>query len=376
MIKIDWFDKKTIDSYWEQINTKALPDTIEWYNDRNGLSFSISKYNLFTQTREDLFKDSGIRVYVEMTTLWYYKKKRKEYISEFQTLYKTDVEFKKVSDNIYKLCPYIGCLNDNIGPILDCFNYFCEQAMNRIYSYEFSNNTNNRTVAIDNLYKLISSDLRTELMMSLDVGCCPYCNRLFVTSLKRRKNKCQSTADLDHFYNKDIFPLFALSLFNFVPSCHVCNSNIKSINWADAIYPFEEEFGNNGKFVVDEENMKDDDYIKFLTGTDTKYDLKLNINVSGDELIQKKINNSKELFALNEIYKNHIDYAKEVLAKKHYFYNEDYLKSIRDTLGIHVSEDVQNLILFGYRMDENDKNRPLSKLTHDLLFNNSDFIFI
>ena len=69
MIKIDWFDKKTIDSYWEQINTKALPDTIEWYNDRNGLSFSISKYNLFTQTREDLFKDSGIRVYVEMTTL-------------------------------------------------------------------------------------------------------------------------------------------------------------------------------------------------------------------------------------------------------------------------------------------------------------------
>ena len=369
MIKIDWFDKEKIDYYWEQMKTKALPDVIEWYKDCKGLSFSINKYDLFTKTRDELFKDSGIKVYVKMTTLWYYKKKRKDYISEFQTLYKTEDKFKEVSDSIYKLCPYIGCLDDNIDVILDCFYYFCDKAIKQIYTYELNHNINNRKVAIENLYELISSDLRTKLMKSLKVDCCPYCNRLFITSLKRSKNKCQSTADLDHFYNKDIFPLFALSLFNFVPSCHVCNSNIKSINWADAIYPFEEEFGNNGKFVVDEENMKDDDYIKFLTGTDTKYDLKLNINVSGDELIQKKINNSKELFALNEIYKNHIDYAKEVLAKKHYFYNEDYLKSIRDTLGIHVSEDVQNLILFGYRMDENDKNRPLSKLTHDLLFN-------
>ena len=67
-------------------------------------------------------------------------------------------------------------------------------------------------------------------------------------------------------------------------------------------------------------------------------------------------------------YGNHTEYAKEVLTKKHYFYNEDYRKSISDTLGIDCSEDVLNLILFGNRMDENDKNRPLSKLTRDLLF--------
>lgn len=366
MIKIDWFDKETIDYYWEQMKTKAIPDPIEWYKDCNGLSFSISKYDLFTQTREELFKDSGIRVYVEMTTLWYYKKKGKEYISEFQTLYKKEVKFKEVSDSIYKRCPYIGCLSDNIDVVLDCFKYFCDQAMEQIYNHEMSNN-NNRQKKIDTLYKLISIDLRTTLMMSLNVGCCPYCNRLFVTSLKRRKDKCQSTADLDHFYNKDIFPLFALSLFNFVPSCHVCNSNIKSTNWADAIYPFNEEFGNNGKFVVDTKKMTNDDYLNFLVGTNTAYDLILKIEVSGDKTIQKRITNSKKLFALDEIYGNHTEYAKEVLAKKHYFYNEDYLKSICATLGTNISDDVLNLILFGYRMDENDKKRPLSKLTHDLL---------
>lgn len=367
MIKIDWFDEKTIDYYWEQMKTKALPDTIEWYNDCNGLSFSISKHDLFTQTRAELFKDSGINVYVEMTKLWYYKKKGENYISEFKKFYKKEPMFKKVSDSLYKRCPYIGSLDDNIGIVLDCFRYFCNQAMNLIYSYEFNNNNNRRKI-IDNLYILISSDLRTELMMSLDVGSCPYCNRLFVTSLKRRKDKCQSTADLDHFYNKEIFPLFALSLFNFVPSCHVCNSNLKSTNWADAIYPFNEAFGNNGKFIVDKKSMKNDDYMKFLTSTNTDYDLNLKIEVSGDEIIKEKINNSKKLFALDEIYKNHTEYARQVLAKKHYFYNEDYLKSICATLGANISEDVFKLIIFGYRMNENDKRIPLSKLTHDLLF--------
>jgi len=355
MIKIDWFDKTIIDFYWEQMKNKALPDTIEWYKDCNGISFSIRKYDLFNQTRDDLFKDYGIEVYVKMTKLWYYKQKGEDYISEFNVLYKKVVKFKEVSESIYSRLPFIGGLNDNIDIVLDCFRYFCNQAMKKIYSYESINN-NNRREPITNLYKLVSSDLRTKLMMSLNVGCCPYCNRLFVTSLKRRKDKCQSTADLDHFYNKDIFPLFALSLFNFVPSCHVCNSNLKSTNWADAIYPFNEEFGNNGKFGVDKKEMKSDDYIKFLIGTNTDYDLNLKIEVSGDEIIQEKINNSKKLFALDEVYKNHTEYAKEVLAKKHYFYNEDYLKSICATLGTNISDDVLNLILFGYRMDENDKN--------------------
>lgn len=374
MIKIDWVDKAVIDGksaidyYWEQMENKALPDTIEWYNDYNGVSFSINRKDLFTKSRDELFEDAGIRIYLEMTKLWYYKKKRKEYISDFKKMYKGNIEFKGVCDSIFKYLSSGGCIYDYIDDILNKFRDYCDTAMDNIYIYELTYNTNNRKNKIDTIYTLLSSDLRTKLMMSLNVGCCPYCNRLFVTSLRRREDRCQSTADLDHFYNKDIFPLFALSLFNFVPSCHVCNSNIKSVNWADAVYPFKEEFGENGKFVVDTTKMTNDDYLNFLVGTNTVYDLKLKIEVSGDKKIQKKITNSKNLFALDKIYENHTDYAKEVLAKKHYFYNEDYRKSISDTLGIDCSDDVINLILFGNRMDENDKNRPLSKLTHDLLF--------
>lgn len=33
--------------------------------------------------------------------------------------------------------------------------------------------------------------------------------------------------ELDHFFDKATYPLFAISLGNFVPSCHYCNSSLK-----------------------------------------------------------------------------------------------------------------------------------------------------
>lgn len=49
---------------------------------------------------------------------------------------------------------------------------------------------------------------------------------------KEFQDKCGkikiATFDIDHVLDKAVCPLVALSLFNFVPSCHVCNSRIKS----------------------------------------------------------------------------------------------------------------------------------------------------
>ena len=38
------------------------------------------------------------------------------------------------------------------------------------------------------------------------------------------------TFDVDHFFPKSEYPMFCLSLYNFVPSCQVCNSRVKSGN--------------------------------------------------------------------------------------------------------------------------------------------------
>lgn len=57
---------------------------------------------------------------------------------------------------------------------------------------------------------------------------CIYCNRTYINSYEISKGVKKRQFDLDHFIPKSKCPLFALSLYNFVPSCQVCNSRIKN----------------------------------------------------------------------------------------------------------------------------------------------------
>lgn len=72
---------------------------------------------------------------------------------------------------------------------------------------------------------------RHKLLTSLGVKVCPYCQRNYITSYTLEENKEdkveKATADLDHFYPKKDYPFLALSLYNFIPSCSICNSRMK-----------------------------------------------------------------------------------------------------------------------------------------------------
>lgn len=54
---------------------------------------------------------------------------------------------------------------------------------------------------------------------------CPYCNADTVYVFGSNKRYVKSS--LDHFYPQSRFPFLALSLYNLIPSCTRCNSNIK-----------------------------------------------------------------------------------------------------------------------------------------------------
>lgn len=56
------------------------------------------------------------------------------------------------------------------------------------------------------------------LVKNLDVTVCPYCNRNYINS---RKNYLG--ANFDHYYDKDKYPFFALTLSNLIPCCDTCN---------------------------------------------------------------------------------------------------------------------------------------------------------
>ncbi len=225
-------------------------------------------------------------------------------------------------------------------------------------------------------YSFLSSDLRHKLILSLNISVCPYCNRQYITSWNdEKKKKKKTTADLDHFYPKSIFPAFSLSLFNFVPSCQICNSRMKGSKWSDVIYPYEERFGDDAYFEVvnlEKKDNNDNDYydklLRNLLGQSSELmELDIKINTESDKKF--KIEKSKDMFNLKEVYQTHKSYVKELLLKKRIYDDGAYLESLKNQFDkLNLDEYSLQQFLYGYNWQEGeDPDKPLSKLTYDIL---------
>ncbi len=197
---------------------------------------------------------------------------------------------------------------------------------------------------------------RHSLLQSLNINVCPYCNRQYITSYKEK-----NTADVDHYYLKSKYPVLGLSLYNFIPSCQICNSRFKK--QIDAytnkhIYPFEEEFSKDAKFSIKGRR------IEFLTG-DSK-DFEINIKVKNDCDKSKQIKNSIKSFHLEELYNAHTDYVQELI-KKAIIYNESNIEELLEFTDLFASREEILRIIFGNYITDDDLNkRPLAKLTKDI----------
>ena len=96
--------------------------------------------------------------------------------------------------------------------------------------------TKNTSILLD--YDYFSDEVAQHFLNNEDeeiytINTCFYCNRAYINSYETTASAKKRQFDLDHFIPKSECPLFALSLYNFVPSCQVCNSRIKN---ADIYY--------------------------------------------------------------------------------------------------------------------------------------------
>ena len=64
-----------------------------------------------------------------------------------------------------------------------------------------------------------SSKLGKSLCDDLGIKVCPYCNRSYIHTLKHHGVRPQ----YDHFFSKIKYPYLAVSLYNLIPSCSICN---------------------------------------------------------------------------------------------------------------------------------------------------------
>jgi len=187
-----------------------------------------------------------------------------------------------------------------------------------------------------------------KLVKDLNISTCPYCNRGTIYNLQKSKGR---TSEIDHFYPKEKHPYFAISFYNLIPSCKVCNK-LKMEDEVE-IHPYERGFKNtNFKLKI-----KDSTFYHSVNGFDLEFKSE-----------DTKINEQIETFKLDDLYQNHKDIVLELIQKEA-IYNESYLDELltqyEGTL-FKNREDLQRLISGGYISDDEIGKRPLSKLVKDI----------
>lgn len=436
MLKIDFFKTSVINDYEKEIADEVrrrnggrediifIPDCI--INPKTKMPYKISIHDLLTLDRTHILEIDGIELYMYICSIQKYKAKNNvELLDSLSSEFKDEVKIIKHKKGCYKYeinkKPYYSKRKDNKKH----HKIISEAALlikNKISKY----NTNyantyfkKRIKTVDELndvlktmfdklektliksssgkperiidYSLISRDLRHKLMSSIGIRTCPYCNRNYIT--RYGINGSKSTADLDHFYQKEQYPLFALSLFNFVPSCPVCNSRMKNTHPADdAMYPYDEGFGDDVHFELR--------YIgSDPSGSKTLHLWQALESVTYDDFIieividpktcperRKRIEKSESIFHLTEVYEDHKQDALEIALRTRIYCEGSYKKfceklfdKCRDAGMVYSSaSDLEKYmfregfdnewLMFGIFMNDEKRrfDRPLSRMIYDI----------
>lgn len=249
-----------------------------------------------------------------------------------------------------------------------------------------------------------------QLAEKLDVRVCPYCNRQYTSTViiksdkdignrkERRFNIIRP--EFDHYFPQERYPMFALSLYNLIPSCHVCNSNIKGKKELDIInnfHPYIDE-DKNFKFIYMKNTGKND------VGTVVTSGDNVNITVArvDEEIEDESINdtyrtrniiameygdnikakNTCDFFYLPEIYKEHSNLADEIEDLRNDYPSEriqDMLERINRVNDFENSSSVESVsrygtmskkemlqLVFGKFMVRDEDQEILGKLRNDL----------
>ena len=191
------------------------------------------------------------------------------------------------------------------------------------------------------------------IVLLSNIRVCPYCNRQYITPIyihsNKKNEKHKLRADLDHFFPKNEYPYFSMSLYNLVPCCKFCNSslkNIKEFNIKD-VNPYEENF---------------DDYFKFKT--DILNDDKIFIEKTND---YGRIDNYLNYFQIEALYNYNKNQAEE-LVKKRLIYPDSYIEELYESNKSNFSSksEIKQLII-GYIQDKTHLNdEAFAKFRRDI----------
>lgn len=202
------------------------------------------------------------------------------------------------------------------------------------------------------------------LRMGLNV--CPYCNAQYTFTIKTARGKTRP--QYDHFLKKSKHPYFALSFYNLIPSCYVCNANLKGqkeFKPSTHIHPFLEGTEDTIHFKT---NVSKVDFLLGKTG----FDIALQITTTANPGKASRANKSVNVFHIKEQYAFHKAYAGEIIFKA-YLYTDTKIKELIDEFhGLHglkifsSKEEIVEMLFGNHLREEKLHERVLAKLTKNV----------
>ena len=208
--------------------------------------------------------------------------------------------------------------------------------------------------------KRISQDRDTSYKLARLIGTdtCVYCNRIYTYTIDETINDVRSRVvrpDFDHWIPKAEFPLTSMSFFNLIPSCPICNRNVKNrhdFKYGTHVHPYES-------------SPKPQFSFRYVPLNGSEWDVKL------DKLTGKE-EATAGLLHTEDIYKGHANKeVKDIIDFVHAYppeYIRDLFQGVRDHGKIKITPEEAYRYLMGTELKEiNDLNRPLSKLKRDII---------
>ena len=195
----------------------------------------------------------------------------------------------------------------------------------------------------------------------LEIRSCYYCEMSYVNSYSVLEKKGRSVVikrqfDLDHFLPKAKCPCVGLSLYNFVPSCQVCNSRIKSNKMPNVTFDEYEQISPTSSMAKFDDNI----IVRLVMRPTGKYLL------SGRYIYlraRRPYRQYVDFFKLNERYSFHKPEA-ERLKRLKARYPKSNIKKIAKLLGYREKEVEEDIFNMSYLRE---KGRCFEKFTRDLL---------
>jgi len=200
----------------------------------------------------------------------------------------------------------------------------------------------------DSEWDKIQDYSRYDFVKLFKLKSCPYCNRNYIFTIDSKTNRLR--AEIDHFYPKSKYPFLALSFYNLIPSCQVCNHTKSNNDTKSLRTPYEI---NKNDFQFSFNPIKID---------------KNEINL----LLTEEFQEFDTLFKLNELYKQHDDIVNELQVKFFHEHTRKHFELLAKTFNNQLkfnTDEVYNIITCTYYYERDYHKRPLSKLVGDIVKN-------